>query len=185
MKKLTAFILCCLLVLTTFTPAVMAVSVESDIEKFDDGSYMTFTYEKPGSSDLPEDEIQDSEEASPTAITKILRWLKNIFSIIFAKQSTVTKTKYCNYFDKEGNLLWSVYLVGKFTYNHRKAVCVSSEISYDVKDTDWKLLSSSSTEKENTAVGNFVVKQYKLGVPLKEIEGTLTLTCDKNGNVTA
>ena len=183
MKKLTAFILCCLFVLTTFTSSVLAVSVKSDIEKFDDGSYMIFTYEKPSSTELPEDDFQDSEEVSPTAITKILRWLKNIFSIIFAKQSTVTKTKYCNYFDKEGNLLWSVSLKGTFTYNHRKAVCVSSEISYEIRDRDWTMLSYDSSEENNTAKGEFSIRQYKFGVPLKLIEKELTLTCDKEGNV--
>lgn len=189
MKKITALLLCTLLLVFALYPAVSATSVESDTEHFDDGSYLTVTYVRPPSNTIPDDDDcywEDTDEAveiDPSALTKIIRWLKDIFAKIFAKQSTVAKYKYCNYFDSEGKCLWSVCLKGTFTYNHRKAVCVASEITYEIRDADWKLLSSDSAEEGNSAKGSFSIRQYKLGVPLKLIERTLTLTCDKEGNV--
>ena len=128
-------------------------------------------------------EDTDSAESAPSVLTKLIRWLKDILRKLFAKQETITKTKYCNYFDSDGKLLWSVSLKGTFTYNHRKAVCVSGDITYEIRDKDWKMLSYGSKEEGNTATGYFSIRQYKLGVPLKLIEKTLTLTCDKEGNV--
>ena len=190
MKKITAFLLCTLLLVIPLYPAASAVSVESDIEYFDDGSYMTMTYARPYIESSPGDDAVSEEDAdgvfeesSPSVLNRLIRWFKDLINKIFAKQATVTKTKYCNYFSSDGELLWYVRLEGKFTYNHRKAVCVSSEINYEIFDSDWKLISAEHREEGNTAKGCFSMRQYKLGVPLKLIEKNLTLTCSKNGTV--
>lgn len=182
MKKIIAFVLCSLLLTAMVVPAVSA-EYSHETEIFDDGSYIVFSYEKPASVGTPEDEFQGSEEAELSGLTKIIRWLRNIFAAIFAKQTTVTKYKYCNYFDSEGKLLWTVCLKGTFTYNHRKAVCVDSEITCEISDSDWRLISSDHSQENNSAKGSFAIRQYKLGVPLKLVEKELTLTCDKDGNV--
>ncbi len=190
MKKIMVFLLCSLLIFTALCPAVSATSVESDTERFDDGSYLTITYCRPHSENAPDDDNGGWEDTDATeesdAVSffgRIIRFFRNLLNKLFSKQETTTKTKYCNYFDSEGKLLWSVQLKGIFTYNHRKAVCVSSEITDIIMDSDWKLLSSDCREDGNNAIGEFTVRQYKLGVPLKLIEKTLTLTCDKDGNV--
>ena len=190
MKKLIAILLCCLVISLAVYPAVSATSVESDVERFDDGSYITVTYVRPPDEIKPPDDDSDgywedidhTEEAVST-VTKIIRWLKGFFQKLFGKQKTITKTKYCNYFDSDGKLLWSVSLKATFMYNHRKAVCVDSDIICEIRDSDWKLLSSDHCESGSSAVGGFAIRQYKLGVPLKLIEKTLTLSCDKQGNV--
>ena len=191
MKKIIALIICTVLFLFAAYPAVSATSVESDIERFDDGSYMTVTYTRlPEEITPPSDDDEDgywedieSAESDPSVLTKIIRWIKELFRKLFGKQENITRYKYCNYFDSEGNLLWTVRLKGTFTYNHRKAVCVDSDITCEIRDGDWKLLSSDHSESASSAVGTFSIRQYKLGVPLKLIEKTLTLTCDKAGNV--
>ena len=189
MKKIISLLLCTLLVISAVYPAVSAESVESDIERFDDGSYMTMTYYKPITNPVPEEDedywesVDDEAESTPTVLTKIIRWFKEFFQKLFAKQSTVTKTKYCNYYDSDDTLLWSVSLKGTFTYNHRKAVCVNSDITCEIKDSDWKLIASDHREEGNSAKGSFTIRQYKLGVPLKLIEKELILTCDKKGNI--
>ena len=187
MKKIVAFLLSTLLIFTALYPAVSAVSVESDIERFDDGSYLTVTYVSPPSDSTDEDYWENTDDAieedSPSVLTKLIRWLRDFFKKLFAKQSTVIKAKYCNYFDSKGNCLWSVRLSGTFSYNHRKAVCLSSNITFDIRDNDWKLISSQHSEDGNSAKGAFAIRQYKLGVPLKFVEKELTLTCDKDGHV--
>lgn len=192
MKKIVAFLLCAILLFSAVYPAVSATSVESGKEYFDDGSYITVTYVRPlNEINPPADDNSDSYwedtdqaiESASSVLMRIIRWLKDILEKLFAKEKTITKTKYCNYFDKEGKLLWSASLKATFTYNHRKAVCVSGDISYEITDPDWKMLSFGSKEEGNTASGYFSIRQYKLGVPLKLIEKTLTLKCDRDGNV--
>lgn len=189
MKKIIAFVLCSLILVTAVYPCAEAVSVAEGKEQFDDGSYLIVTYVKPPEETSGDDdgwvdidsETEESESAS--FFNKIIKWFKDIISKLFAKQSSVTKTKYCNYYDSNGKLLWSVSLKGTFTYNHRKALCVSSEVSYEIRDKDWTMLSYDSSEENDTAKGEFSIRQYKLGVPLKFIKKELTLTCDKEGNV--
>ena len=186
MKKITAIILSCLFLVTAMYPAVSATSVDSYIEHFDDGSYLTVTYYKPSEVTSPdgwEDTDATEESDAVSFFGRIIKFFRNLLNKLFAKQETITKTKYCNYFDSDGKLLWSVQLKGTFTYNHRTSVCVSSEITDIIMDSDWKLQSKKSIEEGNSAKGSFAVRQYKLGVPLKLIEKELTLTCDKNGNV--
>ena len=189
-KKITTILLSTLLIFTALYPAVSVAYAKTDKEYFDDGSYVTITYYKPPAETTDDEsvweDIDSVEEgaSTPSALTRLIHWLKDIFEKLFAKQSTVTKTKYCNYFDSDGKLLWSVSLKATFTYNHRKAVCVSSEITYEIRDADWKMLSYISSENGNSATGSFAIRQHKLGVPLKLIEKTLTLICDKEGNVT-
>lgn len=191
MKRIIAFILCTVLLFSAVYPAVSATCVESDTERFDDGSYITVTYTRPSEeitppSDDDEDcywENTDSAESAPSVLTKIIRWVKELFAKLFGKQTNITRYKYCNYFDSEGKLLWTVRLKGTFMYNHRKAVCVDSDITCEIRDSDWKLLSSDHSESGSSAVGSFAIRQYKLAVPLKLIEKTLTLSCDKEGNV--
>lgn len=190
MKKTISLILCALLITTIFVPAVSAESNETHTEYFDDGSYMTVTYIKPSTGSEDDEDHWENvdntiEEGSETTsfFHKIIKWFRGILNKIFAKQSKISKTKYCNYFDSNGRLLWSVSLKGDFTYNGKNAVCVNSNITYEIRDKDWNILSYTSDEYENIAKGEFAIRQYKLGVPLKLLEKTLTLTCDKNGNV--
>ena len=186
MKKIIAFVMCSLLLITALCPCALALSVESGREQFDDGSYLIVTYVKPPeeSSDNECDwEDTDAAESKISPLMRIMQWFKDVLNRLFTKQKTITKIKYCNYFDSEGKLLWSVSLKATFTYNYRKALCVSSEINYEIRDKDWTIISYDSSEENNTAKGEFAMRQYKLGVPLKLSAKELILTCDKNGNV--
>ncbi len=171
MKKLICFILCLLLVGTACVSGVSAAE-DRETEVFDDGSYLVIT----------SGPFVDANESFVSLISRIINWLKNIARLLQGIQTT-KETKYANYYSSDGRLLWSVHLTGEFTYNGKSSVCTGSNITSKIYDSDWELLNSSHGERDNMATGSFVMKQYKLGVPLKEIERTLTLTCDKNGNV--
>ncbi len=195
MKKIIAFVLCTLILTAMLVPAVSAEYSEERIY-FDDGSYLEYSDKlihippvpPSGDGDFSDtmgdgEEVEENQSSSLSSfLSRLVKWIKDIVARL-SRTKTVKKTKYANYYASNGKPLWSVYLTAEFSYNGKKALCTSSSISCVIVDKDWKLVYSSNSEQENTAVGNFVVKQYKLGVPLKEIEKTLTLTCDKNGNV--
>ena len=192
MKKLICLVLCTLLLTSAFVPAVSAEYKEERID-FDDGSYLIFTDEPipvppsgPDDTVGSEDDYQDSAEESAQGtnfLTRVLNWIKRIIKLL-TKQKNIKKIRYCYYYDANGTLLWDVHLSGEFVYNGKGSTCVKSEITYIIRDSDWKMISCSSTEDGNTAKGEFAIRQYKLGVPLKLIEKTLTITCDKDGNIT-
>ncbi len=195
MKKIVSLILCIILVTFSLAPAVRGISSsEESKEFFDDGSYVVtgFNDDETFDSDL------DAEESTESSfIQKLIDLLKRILRFFFGekveskdenenntvKPRTVSKTKYAKYYDSQDRLLWSVYLTGYFRYDGEKVECTDVSVSYDIKDSDWKLISVEGSKQENTATGRFVIRQYKLGVPLKEIEKKLTLICDPNGKV--
>ncbi len=175
MKRLICLILCGLIFVGAFLPTVAAASVqEGDRIIYEDGSYLEIT-------DTHFIDMSD-EESTFSFIERILELFRAIINMLKGVK-IVTETKYASYYSSNGDLLWCVCLEGEFTYNGKKAVCSSSNLSWEIFDSDWRMLSSSHSEQDNVATGSFVMKQYKLGVPLKEIERTMTLTCDEKGNV--
>lgn len=189
MKRIIAVVLCALMLTACFVPAASAEYSEKTVY-FEDGSYLEVSENKiytPPSDGAFNETIGDDEDASEESsfssfFSRIVSWLKGIIKSL-SRTKTVTKTKYANYYSSKGEALWSVCLTADFSYNGRSAVCNSSSISYTIVDKDWTMLACSSYEQDNIAAANYLMKQRKLGVPLKEIEGELTLTCDKNGNV--
>ena len=175
-KRIISMLLCAVLLLVPFAPFVSAengVKPGAGVEYFEDGSYLVF------------DILEEEAYTSATFLQKLLNLLKKIFAFLRPEpaQQTVSKTKYAEYNDANGKRLWSISLDADFTYNGKTSVCTNARVTYKIYDSDWKNVSSSCSKSAATATGTFSMRQYKLGVPLKLIEKTLTLTCDANGKV--
>ena len=175
-KRIISMLLCAVLLLVPFAPFVSAengVKPGAGVEYFEDGSYLVF------------DILEEEAYTSATFLQKLLNLLKKIFAFLRPEpaQQTVSKTKYAEYNDANGKRLWSISLDADFTYNGKTSACTNARVTYKIYDSDWKNVSSSCSKSAATATGTFSMRQYKLGVPLKLIEKTLTLTCDANGKV--
>ena len=191
MKKIVSLALCLFLFVFSVAPVSEATAWdEGDREYLEDGSYILVGF----NDDAMEDEDLAAEEESQISfIQRLINLIKKLFDFLFGKKEeaegntvqirAVSKTKYAKYYDSDDNLLWSVYLTGYFRYNGEMSECTDVSVSFDIKDSDWRLISAEGTKNGSGAEGKFILKQYKLGVPLKEIEKVLTLTCDENGNV--
>ncbi len=179
MKKIISLILCAVFLLVPLAPCVSAAAEEdagvrpgAGIEYFEDGSFLVF------------DILEEEAATSASFLQKLLNLFKRIFAFLFPEpEQTVSKTKYAEYHSANGKCLWSISLDADFSYNGKTSACTNARISYNIYDSDWKKVSSSCSKSGATATGEFAFRQYKLGVPLKLIEKTLTLTCDANGKV--
>ena len=180
MKKILSLILCAVLLLVPLAPCVSAATEaeigfnpKDGIEYFEDGSFLVVG--------IPE-EMEST--VSLSFLLKLLNLMKRLFALLFPDRPlTVSKTKSAEYFDANGKGLWMISLTADFSYNGKTATCTDVRLSYTIYDSDWKNISSSCSKSAATATGTFSMRQYKLGVPLKLIEKTLTLTCDANGKV--
>lgn len=191
MKKITAVLLCVFVIAFSAAPSFSAY--QSEREYFEDGSYIIVSDEFI-SGTLPDgdgdwdDMIGDEKEQESTE-SNIGRFLKTVIEFfrkiiaLLKNQKTVTETKYISYFGSDGKRLWTATVTAEFTYNGKSSVCDSVKTGYMVFDSDWKFVSRECSKSGNTAVAHFTFKQYKLAVPLKTIEKTITLTCDKDGNI--
>ena len=180
MKKILSLILCAVLLLVPLAPCVSAATEaeigfnpKDGIEYFEDGSFLVVG--------IPE-EMEST--VSLSFLLKLLNLMKRLFALLFPDRPlTVSKTKSAEYFDANGKGLWMISLTADFSYNGKTSACTNARVTYKIYDSDWKNISSSCSKSAATATGTFSMRQYKLGVPLKLIEKTLTLTCDANGKV--
>ena len=190
MKKIIAFVISFTMLIVPFVMPTGAADDKKTV--FDDGSFIIEAIDE----DAFADEELDSEEEDSffDIISAIKRLFRKILELIFGKKetpkepeqekiSTVNKTKYASYYDKNGTLLWTVYLQGSFSYDGETSKCLNSKVYSKCNDSDWSVTSAAGYKEGSTATGKFTVQQYKLGVKLKTVERTLTLTCDKNGKV--
>ena len=111
-------------------------------------------------------------------------YIVTVIETVFSSRSTKTKTITEYYYDASNNLDWKASLTASFYYDGSTSSCTSASIGHQIYDTSWRLTSSSCSKNSATATGNFTFKKYSLGIPIKTVNKTLTLTCDPNGNVT-
>lgn len=176
MKRIISIILALTLFIIQLVPLAQATDTVHT-EHFDDGSYMVIGFDE--NIDHEEDEITLS------FIGRLIEAIKKIINLILGKSDykTAETEKYVHYYDKNGVRLWSVYLKGTFAYNGKTVSCTDASVRYYIYDNDWEMIYCNSEKSGATAKANFKFKQYKLGVPLKEIEKSITLTCDTNGKI--
>ena len=92
-------------------------------------------------------------------------------------------TKSCSYRNSDGTLAWKAILHGSFTYNGSTSSCTSASCTVSVYNDDWSLVSKSAVKNGNAAEATVVMGYKVLGVAAEKITRQLTLSCDKNGNL--
>lgn len=90
-------------------------------------------------------------------------------------------SKEVSFYDTDGVKQWTVTIEGTFSYNGSSAICVSATASYFVYGNSWKVTSAVASKAGSTAIGDFVVKQYTLGIPFQTEKPTVKLYCSASG----
>lgn len=96
-----------------------------------------------------------------------------------------TKNGYKTYsfYDSQDNLEWQAKLSASFTYDGTTSNCTSASCTVTVYDSKWYEVSNNTTRSGNTATTALTMGQKFLGVTISKPEYTITLTCDKDGNL--
>lgn len=84
----------------------------------------------------------------------------------------------------DGNVLqWKAVLDATFTYNGSSATCTSvNSLNVTVYDSSWSVGSKSTSRSGNTAYG-YLTMERRIAGGTQGVPVTLTLTCDRNGNL--
>ena len=85
--------------------------------------------------------------------------------------------------DSDGNVEASFKLSASFSYSSTSVTCTSATYSTTVNDKSWSFTNTSASKSGATAQGDFTAVCKFLGITIKSITRTITLTCDKNGNL--
>ncbi len=96
-----------------------------------------------------------------------------------SKTGTVTREHY-----SANNVLeWKISMKATFTYNGQTSSCtVVNRPVITIYDSDWSVYSNTYSKSGNTATGNVTMERDQL-IGSVQVPVTLTLSCDKNGNL--
>ena len=128
--------------------------------------------------------------AAQDEVLEEIIWLDNDSYIKVTTQTistyasgTVTKSKsYTCYTGDDAQ--WEITLNGTFTYNGVTSTCTSSSCDVSIyNSTNWYVVSKSANKSGNTATATATIGYRVLGITTRKDTYDLTLTCDKNGNV--
>ena len=83
-----------------------------------------------------------------------------------------------------GEVLWTFTLRGQYdVVEGVSSVCTLASYSHSISDSSWSLDSASTTKSGNKAMASATFKKKLLFVTTETKTINLTLTCDKNGNL--
>ena len=97
--------------------------------------------------------------------------------------NTRSGNKYVTYYDGSDNVEWEAKLYASFTYDGTTSTCTSANCTVTIYENAWYEYSNSTTRSGNTATTELVMGQRLLGITIAKREYTITLTCDKDGNL--
>jgi len=97
--------------------------------------------------------------------------------------NTIAGQKQIKRYDTNNQLEWQAVLTAQFEYNGQSATCTSANCAVFTVDESWHEVSNVTTRSGGTATTSLVISRKLLGITVKTINETITLTCDKNGNL--
>lgn len=96
---------------------------------------------------------------------------------------TKTGTKTKRFVDTDGEEKWAIQLQGTFSYNGTSASCTNAVCNVTVSANNWYVVSKAASKSGAVATANVTMGQKVLGITIAKNAYELTLTCDKNGNL--
>ncbi len=94
-----------------------------------------------------------------------------------------TKTKIFTYYKSNDTAVWDIALTASFIYTGISATCTSCSSKVTIYDSNWYEISKSTSRDGGSAICNVEMGRKILGITVEKVPYTVTLTCDKDGNV--
>lgn len=104
-------------------------------------------------------------------------------SISTRASGTKSGSKTLKYTGSDGELEWKAVLSGTFTYNGTSATCTSSSCNVTIYASNWYEVSKTVTKSGNTASASVTMGRKVLGITVEKETYPLSLSCDKDGNL--
>lgn len=127
--------------------------------------------------------------AAEAPVTEVI-YLENGDSIVVTLEvmgartsGTKTASKSYTYYNADGSKAWVVTLTGTFTYTGTTSTCTKASSSITIYDSTWYLKAKSTKASGSSAIVNLTVCRELEGTVARTESCTVTLTCDKNGNL--
>lgn len=96
--------------------------------------------------------------------------------------STKTAKKTASVKNSSGQVLWSVSVIGTFTYNGTSSTCTKSTVEAVSNDKNWTITNKSSSKTGNKATAKATATMTLPTGTVGSKDLSVTLTCDAKGN---
>lgn len=96
---------------------------------------------------------------------------------------TKSGTAIYEYNNADGSVAWQATLKGTFTYNGSTATCTSSSCDITINASEFYVVSKTVGKSGGTATASVTMGRKFLGITIAQDAYELTLTCDKDGNL--
>lgn len=100
-----------------------------------------------------------------------------------ARSTIKNASKTSTYKNANGDSLWYAKVTANFYFDGSTSSCTSSSASAGTYDSNWRILSKSSSRTGNTGSATVEAGIYMNGLYVSSIVEKVTLSCDKNGNL--
>ena len=100
-----------------------------------------------------------------------------------ARSTVKNASKTSTYKNASGVSLWYAKVTANFYFDGSTSSCTSASASAGTYVSGWKILSKSSSRTGNTGSATVEAGIYMNGIYVDSIVETVTISCDKNGNV--
>lgn len=109
--------------------------------------------------------------------------VRELFVVQTRASGTKTGSKVATYYTSDGTAEWKVTLTGTFSYTGTSAACTASNASVTIYNSNWYTISRNANKSGNAAISSVTMGYKTLGITTNRETSNLTLTCDKNGNL--
>lgn len=127
--------------------------------------------------------------ASESKNTEIIWYDDGSYMEISVKESvtrvanTVSGSKTYTYYGANGGVEWKAVLSATFAYSGSWYTCTTASCNVTISESQWYVISNSTTRSSNNAITNLTMGRKLLGVTIDKPQYTIKLTCDSNGNL--
>lgn len=164
MKRILCFVLLAVMLASMFVP-VYAGDAEPETVATEDGGYITYF------SDGSMLTVSGAVESDISVISSSTGTRKNA-------------TKYVEFTNSKGEVEWRYDLTATFEYvAGQYANCIDAKYNETIYKTSWHFSDGSATKSGNTATGEGTFKYKVLFLTTNTQNVYLTISCDKNGNI--
>lgn len=98
--------------------------------------------------------------------------------------NSISGSKSYHYYSSSGILAWVLNIQATFSYDGtNRAQCKDAKATVTVYNSNYTVVTKYATFSGNTATATATIKRTTLGVTASEKDYSVTVTCDKDGNL--
>lgn len=102
----------------------------------------------------------------------------------YARSTITSASKTKTYYSSSGEAKWSITVTARFSYNGSTSSCSSASVSASIHDDNFVVSNKKVSKSGNSATASASASQYdSSGKKLSTSSLSVTISCDKNGNI--